>query len=355
MAVFLFEDKFTTDRAAGAVNGTACEVGPGNRTVVDTASGLSLASGIMTAVGKSTLGDPLLKVPAITRTVGLLAFFRVSVPNVTQQVVWGFFSDAAGTVKDDCMSVLSSKICGYSNDLVQPGVFTPVNATYYPCVMALRASGAFLFIYTGGLWKLFWRNSWGTAATLYPGFTANDGTINADYIRFMNYQYLPAPLASDGFSGTLAVTDGYGHTEGVTGGLGAGGANVTWCDQGTWSISGSKLYNTPTLGTEVCSDPGLEATYTSGKCDTLTKGGTPTLAESADVHGGSKAQSFVADAQLENVRLAMTGLTAGTWYSMSQWSKRSAGTKGGVALLTNINGTTMGPRITDANYTQKFF
>jgi len=95
----------------------------------------------------------------------------------------------------------------------------------------------------------------------------------------------------------------------------------------TWAIASGVAVNTPTLGpTELLTDPGLEATYTAGKCDTLTKGGSPTLAESADVHGGSKAQEFTATIVNDRLNFPVVAGVAGQWYKGSLWGKRSAGT-----------------------------
>ncbi len=94
----------------------------------------------------------------------------------------------------------------------------------------------------------------------------------------------------------------------------------------TWAIYSGAVYNSVTVGTEKLTDPGLEANYTDGKCDTLNKVGLPTLEESADVHGGSKAQQFTAVAVSNEVYFPFTSLTAGSWYIGSAWAKRTATT-----------------------------
>lgn len=101
----------------------------------------------------------------------------------------------------------------------------------------------------------------------------------------------------------------------------------------TWAIASGVAVNTPTLSAEILPDPGLEATYTGGMCDSLTKVGSPTLAESADVHGGSKAQAFTG-ATASN-RIYFDNLNLGgvnTWHLFSAWAKRVSGTAGNVFI-----------------------
>ena len=115
----------------------------------------------------------------------------------------------------------------------------------------------------------------------------------------------------------------------------------------TWAIASGVAVNTPTLGpTELLTDPGLEATYTAGKCDTLTKGGSPTLAESADVHGGSKAQEFTATIVNDRLNFPVVAGVAGQWYKGSLWGKRSAGTSPNTCF--RIFQTKTGVRTTNA-------
>ncbi len=67
----VLEDQFTTDRAAGSVNGTQAEPTGGTRTVVDTTSLLSITGGQLSVSG-STVGDgnPGIWWPSITRSAG---------------------------------------------------------------------------------------------------------------------------------------------------------------------------------------------------------------------------------------------------------------------------------------------
>jgi hypothetical protein len=90
--------------------------------------------------------------------------------------------------------------------------------------------------------------------------------------------------------------------------------------------------------TELLSDPGLEATYTAGQCDTLDKIGTPLLVQSANVHGGSKAQQFTAIAQNDRVFEDYTGVN-GRVYVVGMWGIRTVGAAGTTNLVFYDGGT----------------
>lgn len=122
----------------------------------------------------------------------------------------------------------------------------------------------------------------------------------------------------------------------------------------TWQILNREAINYPIQENEYFLDPSLEANYTSGLCDSLIKSGTPTLAQSSDVHSGSKAQSFIATAQNNGVRYATAG-TIGEYYESSLWAKRSSGTSTGTIMRTydGINNVS-GKSITGSSYTQLF-
>lgn len=134
----------------------------------------------------------------------------------------------------------------------------------------------------------------------------------------------------------------------------AGALDAPW-EGANWAIGVSGAACTPTLsGTELLTDPGLEADYAAGLCSSLTKLGTPNVAESADAHGGSKAQQFQAAGVSECVRQAVAGLIAGGMYHGRVWAKRTAGTTGGARFrVSGGGGLDVRVPITDAAYTEK--
>ncbi len=188
-----------------------------------------------------------------------------------------------------------------------------LNTRYYFCIICLNP-GALWYVATSpyGPWALMWYRPTGYAGTLYAGITNYD-TVGKCSAMVARRGLVPGPLVS-----VAAPT-----------------------------------MPTPTLGAELLTDPGLEATYTAGLCNSLVKAGSPTLAESADVHGGSKAQSFIGTAQDDRVAVVMTPI-ANTWYAFSEWAKRAAGTGGTVVMeVTQTAGIGYSLAITSEAYQQK--
>lgn len=95
----------------------------------------------------------------------------------------------------------------------------------------------------------------------------------------------------------------------------------------TWTISSGKAINTPALGLELLSDPGLEATYTAGLCATLAKNGSPTVSDGApDVHGGSHSQQFTATGGSDYLQHSIA-VTLHKFYCYSVYGKRTSGSQ----------------------------
>jgi hypothetical protein len=112
--------------------------------------------------------------------------------------------------------------------------------------------------------------------------------------------------------------------------LGDGALPAIWTGP-TWAISGGLALNTPTLDGELLTDPGLEAPYVGGKCNTIViTSGAPTLADGApDVHGGSHAQQMANNAAGDSIKWPNVTPTAGMWYVGSLWDKRTGGAGNG--------------------------
>lgn len=124
----------------------------------------------------------------------------------------------------------------------------------------------------------------------------------------------------------------------------------------TWTVSSGLAVNAPTLGSEKLTDPDLEANYTTGKCDTLTKNGSPTLAQSADVHAGSKAQEITATAFNDRLNWPTFAGVSGQWYLYTVWTKRTAGstdTAHARIFQTSQLLSTQEAELADSSYTQK--
>lgn len=322
---WLLRDEFTTDRAAGAVNGTAAEPGPGTRTVVDTQSYLSISGGklLATIAGAGGWGNPSLVYAGLSRVPGrfLVGSFSNLSADANRWVGWGNNSTPGGVDANTYLYLVSGT--------VWPGSTTTIAAAAATAfALPLRATGCFFFSYISSSWKLIWRSEIGTVATMYPAFSAAGhtvGNVEAPYIRVPDALWLPTPLVSDGFATTFGTSDGLGHAEGIATGIGAGGGGVAWTGA-TWSVSGGKAVNTPvTFGAERLTDGAFEnwgsATDLTSWTETIV--GTTTInREGTDIHGGTYAVRIDVDASNSSSTIAQAGaVVANKWYRFSVWAK----------------------------------
>jgi hypothetical protein len=257
---YLMRDEFTTNRAAGSVNGTLSEYSGHTRTVTDTESKLSITGGALTFSGGKAVpawGDPGIWYPDVTRVAGkmLLMKFNTGTASATNGILFGFGRATTGEAKAEAFYSVNNIVYASTNigsTTVNLGALA--NSTDYRAGILLRTNGAFYFKKGGNNYELEWVSALGTTATLYPlvnnkGFTG----LTFDYLRIPSQLWLPSPICSASFAGadatvlTALPTDGSGHSE-VTG-IGSGGSGLTWtANAGTWTISSNKA---------VCSELGV--------------------------------------------------------------------------------------------------
>jgi hypothetical protein len=240
---YFINDTFTTNRSAGAVNGTLCEPGPGMRTVTDTESRLSLTGGVASFTSKAspTNGDPGIWLTPIARSTGVMLFSQVTPSVNSLGFDVGFDSDQATTVFGPAFlfrstGVLTERFFGGAG----AALINYSGATAYRVAICLRLLGHFLFLKVSSNWILLWHIASSNASPLYPAFANVNNTATCDYIKVPSAYYVPAPIASDGFGSAFGTTDGLGHQEGIAGGLGPGGSALAWTQQtGTWTVTSS--------------------------------------------------------------------------------------------------------------------
>lgn len=222
---YLLQDEFITARAAGTLNGTLAEPGPGTRVVTDTGNDLSIAGGILDfAGGSGGWGDPYIVYDAIVRQAGRV--FLVTVNFATfQNMQFGFDNNqVAGSLTRHFFNVGGGAAVSVTDAGVSYlGVFTGTAATEYKWLIVLRATGAFYFA-KGGVftdWTLLYVGALQATTPLYPAITNYNGVLTADSLRVPQELWLPVPILSDSFdraNGALGVTDGAGHAEANGGG-----------------------------------------------------------------------------------------------------------------------------------------
>ena len=248
---YLFRDLYTTDRAAGAVNSTAAEPGPGTRTVADTGSNISITGGqVAVASATTVLGQTALHyATALTRRVGQVVAGDIITPSggATTVIAYGGLSIAAPSLNSDNVAwqlvngVWSARRTSSGNS---PALMAAATGTTYRPYQVLRLTGRFFFIKAGGVTKLMWMDEWDNTASLYVDpftiQTQNTGTpIYFDNLIAPNsLVYDVQALASDSFNradGVLGSTDGAGHLEANS------GSGKAWTAQvGTWAVASNK-------------------------------------------------------------------------------------------------------------------
>ena len=247
---YLINDTFTTDRAAGAVNGTLAEPGPGRRTVTDTNGKLTLASGAAAfATGGVGNGDPGLWYAAQSRSAGLLCVGEFSHSAGGVEIGWDS-TPVGGPTDSVRINGTSLQVRAVSGTALVVGAVT--TATAYRIAVVIRATGAFYFIKGGAFtnWTLLYVGATGTYSPI-PSVvaTGNTSVATVNYFRVPAARWLPVPLVSDGFGSAFVSSDGLGHAEGIAGGIGAGGSVVAWSQLvGTWASSGGVVAASALVG-----------------------------------------------------------------------------------------------------------
>src|SRR5574343_413759 len=314
---WLLRDEFTTNRAAGAIDDTAAEPTGTRDVATDTNSKLTIGSGLLTfATGGAAAGDPGLWYTQLTRVAGLTLIGEITPDGTTNASIGiGWDANQAGAQTNS----LNLAADGYLQAVVNGGTAITVGsytAASHKLGISLRATGAYYWAKLGAdtSWELYWIGA-ADSGNNYPSYSAlgTSAIATSSFIRIPNTLWLPYPLASDGFS-VSGTTDGKGHAEGVAGGIGEGGGGLAWQSGGsTWSVSGGKAVNTPTVGDTSLWDTGAD-TFESGTYGWIKYGNN-----TVENDNGKLKISYVDDAKGAYNSLVEAGdltapLTIGQWY-----------------------------------------
>jgi hypothetical protein len=272
LIVYRMRDEFTTARAAGTINNTLPEPGPGGpRGVLDTNNKLSITGGNLSfATGGLASFDPsFLNLEGNPRVAGRMVFAQVNYS--VGRIMVGWLNDktlTASAINLARRGMIDLNGAGSGTAPAAAGTvvnFTTAFSTNYIVCVAVRASGNQYFIKGGAFtnWTLIYIDSTGTDATLYPFISALGTTAvgTSSYLHVAQGPYLAPPIISDGFGSAFGSTDGLGHTEGVNDSVGRGGAGVAWTQQvGTWAnTGGSSSAATLVGGIAIATAPGVTA------------------------------------------------------------------------------------------------
>ncbi len=274
----LLDDDFTpTNRAAGAVDGTAPEPGPAsdNRTVTDTGNNLAISGGQLNITGRVADGDPGLWYDAQSRIAGkVLAFQHDHLAGAAVRL--GFDVNQGGPVTQQAIYFAGTSLRVLIPAQIVMGAVT--HGQIYTGFIVLHNSGASFFVRGGSefpLTSLVARFSGDVTASLFPGeqnATANSYDVN--FFKLLSLLWLSSPLVSDGFGGAAANTDGLGHAEGVAGGIGSGGGEYLWTDNdGTWQNAAGICNASALSGGLAISTVGLSSADVEADLDFTSRAG----------------------------------------------------------------------------------
>lgn len=168
--VYILQDEYTTNLAAGSVHDTNAEPGPGVRHVVDTGSLVPIASGKITPVGKSTYNDPRYGYSTpLTRAAGLAFLFSYNQPTTAVGFIdyVGLVPGLTTAINAAHGFILDSQALGVK--ATEAGIDWPLAAVLpigdYEFAIILRANGAFYVRRDTN--QLLWVSNAGNTATLY--------------------------------------------------------------------------------------------------------------------------------------------------------------------------------------------
>lgn len=232
---YILFDQFITALAAGAVNNTNAEPVGGARAVVDGASKITIADGVLdTATGSAANTDGI-RYGSVARQAGRTVLVdTIMTANGGPMFGW---DTGQTTVIQSGLGMTSATLLGVRSNAAQIVVGVVAVDTNYKLAVIMRATGCYYFIKGGAFtnWTLVYMDSLVNSAG-FPGFTtgATNSVYKADNIRVPQALFLPTPACYDTFTRANGVL---GNSEDV--GPDSQSALVkAWVDTlGTWAIA----------------------------------------------------------------------------------------------------------------------
>jgi hypothetical protein len=260
---YLLRDDFITELAAGEIDGTDCEPGPGTRVVADTGSNLSISGGELVSAGFVGDDDPGLWLDSVARAAGRL--LRIDYTH-NSNVLLGWDDDQAGFPTSLFRNSATSVRIYIAGGPVSENVGPITGGKTYALALVMRTAG-FYFLIKGNEfpdWSLVWVDDANADDPMYPvvGVDAADGLMSVGSIRVPDVLWFPTPAAYDTFTrsnGALGTSETSGpDSQAVTA--------RTWNNRvGTTQVASNKASASALSG-------GIAiATVDTGKVDVLCK------------------------------------------------------------------------------------
>ncbi len=237
--VYDLRDEFMAPRTAGNVHGSLAEPGPGTRSLVDTASIVSVANGKLTCSTSTTgIDDPKFSIGSVSWGQGKIFLARVSALNIGSNVSYlHFLLRSGGYLTNHCGALY----CTYND------ICTTNNIGWYNWKLASFSSGNYYvfglvtgnnrtFIFVDGQLRHILSLGSSTITPMVTSVTNGRYPPSVEFLRHPQTRWCPQPLVADAFGGTWPTTDGGGFTD-----LEAGGSGLSWSTKaGTIGISSGK-------------------------------------------------------------------------------------------------------------------
>jgi hypothetical protein len=337
-------DRYVTNLAAGSVNGTLAEPTGGSRGVTDTNTKISIANNRLNFATGEAVNDGIWY-GAVTRSPGIVLIVDITLTETTNGgAAIGFDSNTSGAINDAILfgAAGALQIIPNGGAAITVGAYT---ASSYSVAAVMRSAGMYWFIKGDAFstWTMLWSTTTGSGNG-YPAIisTTASGVFSVDNVRIPVTTFLPIPLVSDGFSGS--VSDGQGHAESN------GGAGISWTGS-TWTIAGGYATNTVALETDLWD--AAAAAFTSGTY-AWTVYGTNTIANDTNslkityVNSAAGANDYFRDASDLS-----SNLTIGSWYYFTADAKVSAGNSVGLQISNPPDASVTFSTVTETNFASR--
>ena len=287
------------------LDGTYATDGVNMRTVTDPQNKLNISDETLNFAGNGVLAYPSTsRIPGKT----LIADFTTS--NVGASRTWFGWGTNSSYPPD------TENIAFYYGSLYSSNIYTGsfTKSTQYKYALIFKSTGTFHFI-KGGMytnWTLLYITPTGSGTNLKPIMTPDPGTsFVGDNVRIPTTIWLPTPLAYDTFTATGSATTETVGPDGQT------TPALSWTGS-TWTISGGKAINTPTIGNELLINSNME----TGNPPSNWNANGHTLTGVADERdGGSGVQSLSVTKVNSNWPGQNSVVATDTWVNVSAWIK----------------------------------
>ena len=155
---FLLRDDFPVDEAAPIASPRVCDPGPGQLTITDTGNLLSIGAGVLeTGIGAVSFSDPYLVSAPITRSNGVLGYFKWRRDSVvTSQIRFGLSTSNSNILASGHIVNLDDDNYMHSPDNLI--LFQYSAPAIYESAIILRSTGCFNLVkgVTFAEWTIVW-------------------------------------------------------------------------------------------------------------------------------------------------------------------------------------------------------